>query len=279
MTADIKARLDAAAKVSGRTQSQEAEMRIERSFDRQDLLSEVLTLAYGREAAGLLMLLGLVMIQAGEFPHIYCGAAAEGVGSWTDNPAAFANVTHAVLALLDAAKPEERSYKGPGSGLNCATELIEAIEDPNARNQFTAHSRVTATIRSLLGPIADRMIRTARTRPLVGLEPKEQARQALVSDIANVLSALVISKIRLHETGRADSPAPSRQEVFDVLEKRFPIEQQVPTGPTEDTSSDLGPLTQKADARPRRATRRSSATGEFEPVRKARVTNRKVQKP
>jgi DNA end-binding protein Ku len=41
VTAELKRRLDAAADESGRSQSQEAEFRLERSFDRQDLLSEV----------------------------------------------------------------------------------------------------------------------------------------------------------------------------------------------------------------------------------------------
>jgi hypothetical protein len=58
VTAATKTRLDNAARASGRTQSQEAEVRIERSFDRQDLLPEVLSLAYGKRAASLLMRLG-----------------------------------------------------------------------------------------------------------------------------------------------------------------------------------------------------------------------------
>jgi hypothetical protein len=58
VTAAAKTRLDNAARASGRTQSQEAEVRIERSFDRQDLLPEVLSLAYGKRAASLLMRLG-----------------------------------------------------------------------------------------------------------------------------------------------------------------------------------------------------------------------------
>lgn len=58
VTPDIKTRLDRAAQLSGRTQSQEAEMRLEWSFDRENLLSEVLSLAYGKKAAGFLMRLG-----------------------------------------------------------------------------------------------------------------------------------------------------------------------------------------------------------------------------
>src|SRR5262249_40790251 len=61
VTAELKGKLDAAAEQSGRSQSQEAELRLEHTFDRQGLLSEVLTLAYGKRAADDLMLLGATM--------------------------------------------------------------------------------------------------------------------------------------------------------------------------------------------------------------------------
>jgi hypothetical protein len=61
VTPELKRRLDAAAEQSGRSQSQEAELRLERSFDRTDLLPQVLTLAYGDEIAADLMRLGARM--------------------------------------------------------------------------------------------------------------------------------------------------------------------------------------------------------------------------
>jgi hypothetical protein len=53
VTADIKRRLDEAAERSGRSQSQEAEFRLERSFERQTLLREILVLVHGPEAGNL----------------------------------------------------------------------------------------------------------------------------------------------------------------------------------------------------------------------------------
>lgn len=47
VTADIKARMERAAELSGRSQSQEAELRLERSFDRDAIdakLDEILAL-------------------------------------------------------------------------------------------------------------------------------------------------------------------------------------------------------------------------------------------
>lgn len=50
VTADIKRRLDAAARANGRTQSQEAEVRLEQSFRDEYLLQQILR-AVGRECA------------------------------------------------------------------------------------------------------------------------------------------------------------------------------------------------------------------------------------
>jgi hypothetical protein len=55
VTAEIRDKLEKAAVEKGRSLSQEAELRIERSFDREELLPEVLTLAYGKPVADVLI--------------------------------------------------------------------------------------------------------------------------------------------------------------------------------------------------------------------------------
>lgn len=47
VTAEIKNKLDEAARLNGRTQSQEAEFRLEQSFGHQGLLAEIMMLTYG----------------------------------------------------------------------------------------------------------------------------------------------------------------------------------------------------------------------------------------
>lgn len=64
VTPSTKERLDEAARRNGRTRSQEAEARIDWSFDRTDLLSEVLRLAYGEEIGTVLTLVGDIMSAA-----------------------------------------------------------------------------------------------------------------------------------------------------------------------------------------------------------------------
>jgi hypothetical protein len=50
-TFEIRSKLETAAAASGRSLAQEAEFRIERSFEREGLLEEVLTLTCGPEFA------------------------------------------------------------------------------------------------------------------------------------------------------------------------------------------------------------------------------------
>ena len=74
VTAEIKARLDKVARETGRTQSQEAELRLERSFEREDLLPQVLKLAYGDKPAELLMQVGPMLMDPSMDPS--CGNGA-----------------------------------------------------------------------------------------------------------------------------------------------------------------------------------------------------------
>ena len=58
VTPEVRSRLEEQANQSGRSISQEAEFRLEQSFKREDLLPDVLALAYGEPLAGFLMALG-----------------------------------------------------------------------------------------------------------------------------------------------------------------------------------------------------------------------------
>ena len=95
VTAELKRKLDAAAEQSGRSQSQEAELRLEHTFDRQDLLSEVLALAYGKETAVDLMWLGAVMKAHRE--HDWDARSKE----WTDS----------ISSILDKSLAPERTRR------------------------------------------------------------------------------------------------------------------------------------------------------------------------
>jgi hypothetical protein len=110
VTPALKKNLDAAAEQSGRSQSQETELRLERSFDRQGLISDALELAFGREAGGLGLAVTAVMNVAGRSAAHW---KAEGTGvprekrvAWIDDPYAYDQAMRAAIAMLEQARPE-----------------------------------------------------------------------------------------------------------------------------------------------------------------------------
>jgi DNA end-binding protein Ku len=148
VTAELKRRLDTAADQSGRSQSQEAEFRLERSFDHQDLLSEALTLAYGRKFAGIIMALGFVMDGAARSRQM--------TKDWTQEPESFERAAQAAYTLLTAARPQATPPNPTSSdpGWSFTNDFIEAIR--GHKPDYPAMEQA-ANIKRLLGPIAERM--------------------------------------------------------------------------------------------------------------------------
>lgn len=105
VTPEIKNKLDAAVKESGRTQSQEAEARIEQSFIDQRQARLFSELYFGRELSALLEVIGRAMRDAGT--HAAANAAAAKLGSpdWIDNPYGFDAAIKAVARVLEALRP------------------------------------------------------------------------------------------------------------------------------------------------------------------------------
>ena len=158
---ELKKRIEEITTDTGRSQSQEAEHRLARSFDRQDLLPEVLSLSYGREAAGLLMAFGLMMEVASD-DHVVTPAADQGQ-PWTDNPDAINTVRHAIATLLDAANPKaEGQVAGTGErGIEIAEMLIGGLK--GSINKM-GRQRDILRLRDQLGPIALRMVKAIEKR-------------------------------------------------------------------------------------------------------------------
>jgi hypothetical protein len=105
VTGEIKERLDAAAQANGRTQSQEAEVRLEQSFRNEDLLPQILDAVYGRETAGLLLLLGRCIKDASNHAAFSEAHSLEAVEKWMDHPWAFQQTVEAVQLVLETLRP------------------------------------------------------------------------------------------------------------------------------------------------------------------------------
>ncbi len=104
VTPELKRQLDEAARGSGRSQSQEAEFRLERSFQTAGLLEEALSLAYGPLLAGILVHVGDEMQAHGWVWSINNERNPER-RHWLDHPDGYRVATLAALRVFDAVAP------------------------------------------------------------------------------------------------------------------------------------------------------------------------------
>jgi hypothetical protein len=172
MTPELKSKLDAAAEQGGRSQSQEAEFRLERTFQYNELLEDALKLAYDKEIAGILLLLGEVMNAAVRRSYIHRATKVDGRIDWdsvdanyywADDPNSYDEVLKGAITVLLILGNDAR----PAGPPNVDEEKLSAIVRlawETVRNV----SRLPATglglgaaryiqIRSLLGAISERL--------------------------------------------------------------------------------------------------------------------------
>jgi hypothetical protein len=117
VTAALKQRLETEARRQGRSQSEEAEARLERTFDRQDLLADVMEATYGRQTMALLMILGEALRAAAGLTQAMW-ALEKGISAtaldilntdyhdrWLHDPRAYDAMTKAISRILDELRP------------------------------------------------------------------------------------------------------------------------------------------------------------------------------
>jgi hypothetical protein len=178
VTAEVKDRLDRAARANGRTQSQEAEVRLQRSFEHEDLLGDALTLSYGRELGGLVFLTGKGMQMAGRRAMLNISTKAEAWLDWLNNPYAYDQAVKAANLILEAARPagdpappldedspeREQEPRWPASRVNrirrglgafCAREILAWVS--GRYKDSPAWASEIETARKLLGQMASRL--------------------------------------------------------------------------------------------------------------------------
>jgi hypothetical protein len=206
VTPEIKKRLDAAAEQSGRSQSQEAEFRLERSFDREDILSEVLSAAYGERLAGILMMLGSVMSHVGIGKVIDHTGTLRRVYDWTADGDAFDAAQQAAQKVLDAVHPTRKRLPGRDeldSASFYVAELIKAVcGQPTRLGERLAEE--AKPIRGLLGPIAIRM---------AGEKPAE--------DVRDLIVAVISASDALQRVPKSLSESEAQTTVASILEKHL----------------------------------------------------------
>jgi hypothetical protein len=174
VTPEIKDALDSAAQRNSRTQSQEAELRIEATFRAEQQLSQGLELVYGKRIAGLLTLLGHVLRDLGPTASNVATLSAEVDPDWLSNPFAVDQAEKAIGFIFDAIRPEGDPVpvhlRGPlvifGNDLNAihrelgkamVAPYLAAIADP-ATALSADLQRIGTEVRDRLGAkVADRL--------------------------------------------------------------------------------------------------------------------------
>ena len=150
VTPQIKARLDNAARETGRTQSQEAELRLERSFDREDLLTDVLALAYGKEATEPIKAFGQSWLQG----------TVETRGDINGNTFVFVlegDADEAVTRKIDGTIPLAEEKAG---STTCTLNEYYRLARINSFKLYSADEIVTSTADAILN-----MIKSSRKLP------------------------------------------------------------------------------------------------------------------
>jgi hypothetical protein len=148
VTAAVKELLDKTARANGRTQSQEAEARLEASFHSEALLPDVLQLAFGRRLAGLLIAGGELMQMVGR----HSAAIEPGADEWADDPYSYDQAAKAMLEWLQSARPAGEivppDFKQTGASFGWPTDKIERAAQ---REREKPTSLVIEFIRTLRG--------------------------------------------------------------------------------------------------------------------------------
>jgi hypothetical protein len=143
-------------------------MRLEQSFRNEHLLPQILDLAYGRQTAGLLMLIGRCIKDAN---HVVSASAAEAYRGameevrrqtiasfshqdWMNEPSQAFHVAEAVKEILGSfgQKAEEKSSQSENWGRWVANNALRAVTESSADEQLAVD----------LEPIRERLSEIAR---------------------------------------------------------------------------------------------------------------------
>jgi hypothetical protein len=103
---ELKSALERSAAANQRSLSEEAEMRLEQSFRAQGMLDQALELAFGRQSAAVVLLIGRLMREVGTYAALASGRMPDTAGGWLADPFAFDQVRMAINRALDAVRPD-----------------------------------------------------------------------------------------------------------------------------------------------------------------------------
>jgi hypothetical protein len=168
-SARLKERLEEASKENGRSLSQEAELRLERSFERERGLPELMALKFSPRLAALLILIGETCRRTGIIVDHHTHDALPSVGDeWTDHHHAFDYASMAANLLWKSARPEGEApqldsktrKRVDGLVSQFVNETINDIKHPEKARTL----RDAPLLHAFAGSMAERMALPALTK-------------------------------------------------------------------------------------------------------------------
>lgn len=162
ITASLFEKLDADAKAKGKALSNEAEARLESTFEDQHRARLFADFYFGRELSVLLEIIGRALRDAGVHGADLSAKSGLGPPNWIDNPYGFAVAVSALMRVIEAVRPPGE-IKAPAPRIPAEAKLGEAIANgllnaivheakpPDFMEQWAAG------IRTRLGPLRDRL--------------------------------------------------------------------------------------------------------------------------
>jgi hypothetical protein len=166
MRETLRARLEQEATRRGSSINAEVIDRLEHTFQRTDLLPDVLSLAFGERLGGLLILMGYAMTYTALIaPREHKGEAGYrplSDESWISDPLAYDAAKFAAAIVLDCAIPaptkhrEKEKEKGHYLAFELVTGLLNAVNGKDADMNLGRGSH-TGPVRRLIGPMAPKM--------------------------------------------------------------------------------------------------------------------------
>lgn len=101
----VRDKLLATAMISQRSMSEEVEHLLEKSLDSEENIYSLFDLAFGRQLAGLLILIARVARQTGQYAAMLNKGTFRSMDEWIDDPYAYGQVEDAIIALLAELRP------------------------------------------------------------------------------------------------------------------------------------------------------------------------------
>jgi TraY domain len=162
---ELKEKLFAATEANDRSLSQEAEVRLERSVRDEKSIEDALELAYGREFAGIILMLARAMTDAGRHVALMEKPTMPGsAADWLNRPWAFEQAVRAASTILEAFRPPGpvEAPPNPAAGYRDPV-VVETMGNPGPAYAHTA-------LRAVLGRAATAELREwgARRREQLG---------------------------------------------------------------------------------------------------------------